>query len=88
MYKARMMDSEQYPRVFILNKSVYITIHLHHDTAVVEHSEGVHNRSPLGNIVINGQTCLTGRRPCGHDELWEGDPRRKRFRRCDNEEEP
>src|SRR5438552_1747809 len=41
--ETRMMDSEQYTHVFILDESIHITIHLHHNTAVVKHSESVHN---------------------------------------------
>jgi hypothetical protein len=83
-----MMDSEQYARIFILDKSVYITIHLHHNAAVVEHSDSVHNRTPLSDVVSNRQTGLTGRGTRRHHELWERDPRSKGFRRRDNEEEP
>jgi hypothetical protein len=88
MYKARMMDSEQNPRLFIVNESVYISIHLHDNAALVEHSKSVHNRTSLSNVVSDRQASLAGSCTRRHDELWERDPRRKGFRRCDDEEEP
>jgi hypothetical protein len=88
VHETRMMDSEQYARIFILDESVHITIHLHHNAAVVEHSESVHNCTTLTDVVSNRQASLTGRGARRHHKLWARNPRRQRFRRRHNEEEP
>ena len=79
-----VINSKQYRRIFILDESINVAVHLRYDAPVIEHAQRPHDRSALGDIMRNRQPCFGGRGARRSYELSKSDPRSDRLCSCDD----